>query len=128
MAKEYDFKAESISGMGSLISNTFKLRIYKFGKDVNNFIVDGWTFRAVFNAYVLEDNFRIYSNECEFDCEDPNGRKVHVKLKVGGCSFIKALWVTIRYIITKENPLDISSQFEMPQSYLRDYFYSHYSF
>ncbi len=128
MAKEYDYQSRNVSNMGSLIEGTFKLRIYKYGKEVYKFMVDGWTFYSVFNANVLLDNFRIYNNKCEFECEDPNGRKVFVKFEVGGCSFIKALWVTIRYIITKENPTDIPSHFEMPESYLENYFYSHYSF
>lgn len=128
MAKEYDFNETAHPNMGSLRDIKFKLRIYKYGTQVPGIKVDGWDFPAVFNAYVLRDDYRIYSVKCEFNCADPNGRIVSVKFEVGGCSFIKALWVTLNYIIKQEPPSLIPTRFEMSKSYMENYFYSHYSF
>lgn len=128
MAKEFDFIAAQCPNMGSLLEIKFALRIYKYGAQVPRIKVYGWDFPAIFQASVLRDDYRIYSNSCEFKCVDPSGRNVNVKFKIGNCSFIKALWVTINYILKQEPPTRISNDFEMPKSYLENYFYTHYSF
>lgn len=128
MAKEYNFQDTSAGIQGIYRTISFNVKIFNYGKYNEYFMVNGWKIRSLFTARILRDSYRIHSNRCEFDCFDPNGRKVHVKFDIHGCSFIKALWVTIYYLITKEPFQSIPSDFEMPKSYLENYFYSHYSF